>query len=598
MKKYEKEVQQAFLNNEEAVIKRLKQVYSVAQKDIEKKTQDLQDEINRLGTMAKLSVDADEKAKLLSMQQSKIYQKQYQDAMKKQIDSILDNMQVEEFKTVSEYLRKCYEEGFTGAMYSLQQQGIPLCFPLDQEAIVRAVQIDSKISNGLYTRLGEDVAVLKKKIAAQVSRGISTGMSFAQVAQQLAGYTNIGFNNAVRIARTEGHRIQVQSSMDACYKAKDKGADIVKQWDSTLDKRTRKSHQKVDGEIQELDEPFSNGLMFPGDPSGAAAEVINCRCALLQRARWSVGDKFTKRNNFTKQLETFEKPEDYAEFKNAFFSKENKQYMNYVKTLEDRYKTKDWTKIIDYMTESEYDHYFKLLSNNPIYNGKAHLEKSGKSGKIEAEKISDECKVIVDALKNDGVEYRAVKMHETPLTENEIISALAGGDLTQGSCASLGLAYCGQKGGMNVLDYRDGKSRNFFATKYWLEKIADLPGITAFKETARSSITAGNRLLKYVEAGKEYYLVSGRHAAIVRKTKEGVLQYLELQSARNSGWHNFDGNPRSTLKYRFGEYKGWDLTDYMIEVDSIKNSPDLKNLLGYINTAENEQRKGKYGTIK
>ncbi len=290
MNKRQKLVQAQFLNNEEAVIKRLKQVYNVSLKDIEKKAQALQDEINRLDTMARLSVDADEKAKLLSMKQSKIYQKQYQDAMKKQIGSVLDNMQVEEFKTVSEYLQKCYEEGFVGTMFDLQGQGIPLCFPIDQEAMVRAVQLDSKISNGLYSRLGEDVALLKKKITAQVSRGIATGMSFQQVAQQLAGYTNIGYNNAVRIARTEGHRIQVQGTMDACYKAKEKGADVVKQWDSTLDSSTRESHAAVDGEIRELDKPFSNGLMFPGDPSGGAAEVVNCRCALLQRARWALDD--------------------------------------------------------------------------------------------------------------------------------------------------------------------------------------------------------------------------------------------------------------------------------------------------------------------
>ena len=290
MNKRQKLVQKQFIDNEEAVIKRLKQVYGQAQKDIEKKTQALQDDINRLGTLANLATDEEEKAKILSMQQSKIYQKQYQDAMKKQIGSVLDNMQVEEFKTVSEYLQKCYEDGFVGTMFDLQGQGIPLCFPLDQEAMVRAVQLDSKISNGLYSRLGEDVALLKKKITAQVSRGIATGMSFQQVAKQLSGYTNIGYNNAVRIARTEGHRIQVQSAMDACHKAKDKGADVVKQWDSTLDSRTRESHQAVDGEIRELDKPFSNGLMFPGDPSGGAAEVVNCRCALLQRARWALGE--------------------------------------------------------------------------------------------------------------------------------------------------------------------------------------------------------------------------------------------------------------------------------------------------------------------
>lgn len=67
----------------------------------------------------------------------------------------------------------------------------------------------------------------------------------------------------MRIARTEGHRIQCQSGMDACYKAKEKGANVVKQWDATLDVKTRTSHVQVDGEIRELDEKFSNGLMFP-----------------------------------------------------------------------------------------------------------------------------------------------------------------------------------------------------------------------------------------------------------------------------------------------------------------------------------------------
>ena len=288
MNKRQKLVLEQFLNNEEAVIKRLKQVYNQSLKDITTKAKELQDQINTLDQAMESIEDSKELARLKSMKQSKVYQKQYQDALKKQVSSILDNMQVEEFKTVSEYLNKCYEEGFLGTMYDLQGQGIPLCFPMDQESMVRAVQLDSKISKGLYTRLGEDVAVLKKKITAQVSRGISTGMSFQQVAQQLASYTNIGFNNAVRITRTEGHRIQVQGGMDACYKAKDMGADVVKQWDSTLDKRTRDSHTKVDGEIRELDKKFSNGLMFPGDPSGRAEEVINCRCALLQRARWAL----------------------------------------------------------------------------------------------------------------------------------------------------------------------------------------------------------------------------------------------------------------------------------------------------------------------
>lgn len=342
MNKRQKLVQAQFLNNEEAVIRKLKNQYHHARKEIEKKAQALQDDINRLGTLANLSVDAEEKAKFLSMQQSKIYQKQYQDAMKKQIGSILDNMQVEEFKTVSEYLQKCYEDGFIGTMFDLQGQGIPLCFPLDQEAMVRAVQLDSKISQGLYSRLGEDVALLKKKITAQVSRGIATGMSFQQVAQQLSGITDIGYNNAVRIARTEGHRIQVQSTMDACYKAKDKGADVVKQWDATLDGRTRDSHTMVDGEIRELDKPFSNGLMFPGDPAGGAAEVVNCRCALLQRARWALDEDELETLKERAAYYGLDKADSFEEYKKTYLKVSNSDAFKMAAESQNN----DWSKAI------------------------------------------------------------------------------------------------------------------------------------------------------------------------------------------------------------------------------------------------------------
>lgn len=116
----------------------------------------------------------------------------------------------------------------------------------------------------------------------------------------------------------------------------------------------------------------------------------------------------------------------------------------------------------------------------------------------------------------------------------------------------------------------------------------------------KTSITVGNRLLKQCEVGKEYYLVVGRHAAIVRKLEDGTLQYLELQSATRSGWTNFDGNPRSTLNTRFGCTSSLQsFGDFMIDIDdSDFSTDDFRSLLGFINTAEDTQRKGKYGTIK
>lgn len=275
MKKYEKEVQQAYIDNEKAVLKKLEENYNDALAEINSKIELL---------MARQDADMSHV----------IYQIQYQQSLKTQVSAILENLQANEFETISEYLAQSYEEGFVGTMYSLQKQGIPLVFPLDQEQIVAAVQHETKLSESLYTALGHDVKDLNKKISGEISRGIAGSQMYSEITRNIASWARIPKNNAARIARTEAHRIQTKASMNACEKAKSKGANVVKQWDASLDAKTRDSHARIDGEIRELDERFSNGLLYPGDPSGRPEEVINCRCALLQRARWALGNDYTK----------------------------------------------------------------------------------------------------------------------------------------------------------------------------------------------------------------------------------------------------------------------------------------------------------------
>lgn len=369
MNRRQKLIQKQYLNNEEELIKKLEKVYDQALTDINGKIKNLTFTINDLKLEYSWLDDGDpEKARIKSMIQSKIYQRDYQEQLKDQVNGILMRMDVAEFATISDYLDTCYSDGFIGTMFDAHGQGISITLPIDQEAMVRAVRLESKINKGLYTRLGEDVSKLKILITSEVSRGISTGMTFKQVAKQLENQTKVGYNRAIRIARTEGHRIQCTATMDAMENAKDRGADVIKQWDSTLDARTRDSHAKIDGEIRNLDKRFSNGLMYPGDPNGSAGEVVNCRCALLQRAKWALDSSFTKFNGFTKQLETFNSPDDYGTFRDAFFSKENKQFMKYHNKLEEKYQTKNFPKLLNQMSDSEYKHYSKLMKNNPIYN--------------------------------------------------------------------------------------------------------------------------------------------------------------------------------------------------------------------------------------
>ncbi len=359
MNKRQKLVQQQFLNNEKEVIRLLRLTYGQSLKDVNEKIKNLDISINDMQATVDMwdsfSGTPEEKAKLQSMIQSKIYQKQYQQAIQGQIDDVMKKLHKNAYSGIDDYLNDCYSEGFIGAVFDLHGQNIPLIMPIDQEAVVRAVQLDSKISKGLYFHMGESVNGLKKTIANEVSRGMVNGSTYAQIAQQISfkmvgTYQNPGgaLSYAMRIARTEGHRIQVQAGMDACYKAKDMGADVLKQWDATLDGVTRKSHKKVDTEIRELDEPFSNGLMFPGDPGGGAAEVVNCRCALLERARWALDEEELQTLKDRAEFFELDKTENFEDFKKK-----------YLKAVEKESEVKEIKNALDFeygdLTQNDYN---------------------------------------------------------------------------------------------------------------------------------------------------------------------------------------------------------------------------------------------------
>lgn len=282
-------MQQSLLDSEEAAIKELEKQYAAALKDINEKVKGFQADIDLLDqALSQDGLDDATKALLQSQKRSKVYQQQYQKALQGQVGGILDKLHGDNYATIEAYLKGCYDDGYIGTMYDIAKQGVPVIAPIDQAAAVKAILTDSKVSNGLYNALGVDVAKLKKTITQEISRGIASSLPYRDIARNIGNVSGAPLSRAKTIARTEGHRIQQTSSRDAQYAAKAKGADVVKQWDAALDGRTRDSHRRVDGEIRELDEKFSNGLMFPGDPNGGAAEVVNCRCTANTRARWAL----------------------------------------------------------------------------------------------------------------------------------------------------------------------------------------------------------------------------------------------------------------------------------------------------------------------
>lgn len=355
MNSRQKEVLQAQLDDEKAVIRKLKVAYGRAMAETEAKIQTFTADIQLKKEALQSVTDASQRALLESEIQSKVYQKQYQKALKGQISAIFDNLQSKQYDTIKEYLDDSYTKGFTGTMYDLHGQGIPLILPIDQTQVVDALTMKTKLSKPLYQRLGVDIDSLKKIVNSEISRGIATGRTWAEIAQIIDRRKNINLYRASRIARTEGHRVQQSAAFDAMKKAKGKGADLVKQWDATLDDRTRPDHALLDGQIREVDEPFEVSgyqAMMPGQ-FGIASEDIHCRCVALQRARWALDDEELQTLKDRAAYFGLDKSKDFDDFRAKYLKaaetekalQETKNALDACKTVkdvEDLIKSKRW----------------------------------------------------------------------------------------------------------------------------------------------------------------------------------------------------------------------------------------------------------------
>lgn len=118
----------------------------------------------------------------------------------------------------------------------------------------------------------------RARIVALVDQGYREGLGVAQIARairdRIPGMSQV---RGALIARTETHGA---ANFGADVAARATGLTLRKEWVAASDARTRDSHAAIDGETVGMDDAFSNGLMYPGDPSGDAGEVINCRCAV------------------------------------------------------------------------------------------------------------------------------------------------------------------------------------------------------------------------------------------------------------------------------------------------------------------------------
>lgn len=116
------------------------------------------------------------------------------------------------------------------------------------------------------------------RLRTALATGFDAGESIPELSQRVADVFDIAKSSRTdTIARTEIVGASNQGTFQGLV-----DSDVVetKIWIDSRDARVRTSphNHAIDGQERKLNARFSNGLLYPHDPSGAPGNVINCRC--------------------------------------------------------------------------------------------------------------------------------------------------------------------------------------------------------------------------------------------------------------------------------------------------------------------------------
>lgn len=481
------------------------------------------------------------------------------EALQIQTQNSLETMFAQQAGTMKKALSDVYASGYYHTAYAVQQ-GFGLGWDiagLDQAQIEKVLSKPWAVDGyNFSTRIWNSKTKLIGEVHNELSKNLLTGADPQKAIDSLAKKMGTSKSNAGRLVMTEQAYFSSAAQKD-CFNDLDvEEYEIV----ATLDSHTSDICRSLDGKVFKMSD-YKPGVTAP-------PFHVYCRSTTAPHFKDNFGTG--ERAARGADGKTYYVPDDvtYSEWKKAFVDGDKSGFAEVQKN---------------------------------------HFSRTEKRGTIKPKEQSEAAKFIEQACTTENVEHRAVQALPKQLTSDEIIERLAGGDMTQGSCSSLAFAYIGNKNGLDVLDFRDGGSRRVFSMNKNIMKMLELPGVEGSITKVKKEVQGTIDVLKNLELNKEYYLATGKHAAIVRKLDTGY-QYLELQSKYQNGWMPFEryGSMATTLNKRFGCRKTvdksfgyvWERTVILMDVDSFKDNEEFEQLLGYINTAVDKQRKGALGDVR
>lgn len=196
------------------------------------------------------------------------------------MNSILTRIYSAAFKVFGQRMWNAVQRKYAPPFEQKRSGDVPLTPQFD---LARRLWIQASAAFKVTEITGTTLEQAQELVRLATEQAIADGLDEKQTAMLIQRYIAEKGGQLSRlrsriISRTESHSASNASTQMA---AKASGLPMQKEWIASGGERTRISHASAHGQKVEMDEPFIVGgerLMQPGDPSGSAKEVINCRC--------------------------------------------------------------------------------------------------------------------------------------------------------------------------------------------------------------------------------------------------------------------------------------------------------------------------------
>ena len=247
--------------------------------------------------------DEQDKKKRALLEQGKITEQEYKQwrlgklatgkkyqFMRDQLAERMTNANQEAVAYVNSSTPTVYSLNRNYTAYQIEQADINASFQLwDESTVARLIKDNPELMPNYPKEKalarGIDLDWGKKQISKEITTGILLGESNQKIAKRLlTELPNMNKASAIRTARTATTSAECAGRQDTYESAKAMGIVLKKRWMCTHDARTREEHLAADGQSVDVDKPFEVGgekLMNPGDTSGSAWNIMNCRCTTV-----------------------------------------------------------------------------------------------------------------------------------------------------------------------------------------------------------------------------------------------------------------------------------------------------------------------------